>query len=80
MKILVAIRHSPVKYYLMSVNDLPAIDEIVGLLCQREHSRAITTVFSRGYFEREVSAREVPLVKTDAILTEESVHWDLMNK
>lgn len=80
MKILVVIRRSPARRFLVKLHTNRLIKEVSALLAKRQNSKAIATALAKGVFEREVYEGEIYNYKADMILTEESVHWDLMKK
>ena len=77
MKILVVIRRSPAQRFLVELHTDKLVKEVSKLMARRRHSQAIATALSKGRFEKEVFEGELPGVKADVILTEESVCWDL---
>jgi hypothetical protein len=77
MKILVVIRRSPAKRFLVELHTNKLIKEVSTLLAKRRNSQAIATTLAKGRFDREILENEAHAVKADIILTEESVHWDL---
>lgn len=80
MKVLVVIRRSPARRFLIELHTNKLIREVKALISERRNSKAIATALAKGVFEREVHEDEIYSHKADMILTEESVHWDLMKK
>ena len=80
MKILVIIKRSPAQRFLVELHTNKLIKEVATLIGRKRHSQAIATTLAKGRFDREVHENETHKVGADIILTEESVHWDLMNK
>lgn len=78
MKVLVVVRRSPIHRYLVSVRDTALIEELKALISLGKYSKAVVTVLSRGFFEREVRERELAHLSADLILTEQSARWDLV--
>lgn len=79
MKILVVIKRSPAQRFLVELHTNKLVKEVSDLVAKRRNSQAIATALAKGRFEREVAEGEAG-VKADIILTEESVHYDLMGK
>lgn len=77
MKILVVIRRSPAKRFLVELHTNKLVKEVSALLARRRNSQAIATTLAKGRFDREVHEDERQGIKADIILTEEGVHWDL---
>ncbi len=77
MKVLVTIRNSPPRMYLVKCFTEGLIEEIRNLVSRRQHSKAVVTVLTKGSFEREVQDREVAAVKADLILSQNNAMWDL---
>jgi hypothetical protein len=80
MKVLVVIRRSPAQRFLVELNTNKLVKEVSTLLARRKNSQAIVTTLAKGKFDREVPENEAGKVMADIIITEESAHWDLMNK
>ena len=80
MKVLVVIRRSPTKRFLVELHTNKLVKEVSTLLAKRKNSQAIATTLAKGRFDREVHENEARSIKADIILTEESVRWDLMKK
>lgn len=80
MKILVVIKRSPAQRFLVELHTNKLVKEVSDLVAKRRNSQAIVTALAKGRFEREIHENEAHGVKADIILTEESVHWDLMKK
>ena len=78
MKILVVIRRSPARQFLVELHTDKLVREVAALIDKRRHSKAIVTALSKGRFERQVADEELPGVKADIILTEHNVSWDLI--
>lgn len=80
MKVLVVIKRSRAQRFLVDLHTNKLVKEVATLLARRRNSQAIATTLARGRFDREISENETGKIKADIILTEESVHWDLMKK
>jgi len=80
MKVIVVIKRSPTQRFLVELHTNKLVKEVSTLLARRRNSQAIVTVLVKGRFEREISENEACKIKADVILTEESVHWDLIGK
>lgn len=78
MKVLVVIRRSPTRRFLVELHTDKLIKEISKLVARRRHSQAIATALAKGRFEREIFDSNLHDVRADVILTEENVHLDLM--
>jgi len=78
MKVLVVIKRSPSKRFLVELHTNKLVKEVARLVGKRKNSQAIMTALSKGRFEREVTDTDLPKVKADIILTEENACWDLM--
>ena len=78
MKVLIIIRRSPVQRFLVELHTDKLVKEVSTLLARRRNSQAIATALAKGRFSREVHENESQDVKADIIITEESVHWDLV--
>ncbi len=77
MKVLLEVRNSPVQRFLIDLAEQNFINEVKRLIGKGKYSRAMTTVFSKGKFLREVEEAELPWLDADLILTEKSAHYDL---
>lgn len=77
MKILIVIRRSPAKRYLVDVPSTRSVSDVKKLVAKNKHSQAMVLAFTRGRFEKEVAENELPNIKVDAILTENNINWDL---
>jgi len=80
MKILVVIRRSPAQRFLVNLHTNKLVKEVSTLVAKKRNSQAIVTALTKGKFEREIPETESGKVDADIILTEESVHYDLMGK
>ena len=80
MKVLVVIKKSPAQRFLVELHTDKLVKEVATLVGKRRNSQAIVTALSKGKFEQEVSEGELPKIKADLILSEESAHWDLIRK
>jgi len=79
MKVICVIRHSPAQRFLVDLHTSKLVKEVSALVAKHKNSQAIATALAKGRFEREIGENEAK-VKADIILTEESVHYDLMGK
>jgi len=77
MHVLVVIRKSPVRRFLVELHTNRLVREVARLAGKRKNSQAIVTALTKGKFEREVGESDLPGVKADLILTEENARWDL---
>ena len=77
MKILVVIRRSPPRRYLVDVPSSRLASDVKKLVAKNKHSQAMVLAFTRGRFEKEITERDIPNIKVDAILTEHNISWDL---
>jgi len=77
MKVLVVIRRSPARRFLIELHTNKLVKEVSTLLAKRRNSQAIATTLAKGRFDREIHESEAHAVKADVILTEEGVRWDL---
>ncbi len=80
MKVLIVIKRSPAQRFLVELHTNKLVKEVSTLLARRRNSQAIATTLAKGRFDREIPENEDGKIKADIILTEESVHWDLMKK
>lgn len=78
MKVLVVMRRSPARRFLIELKTSRLIKEVKQLLSERHNSKAIATILAKGIFEKEIYEDEIRSNKADMILTEQSVHWDLV--
>jgi hypothetical protein len=74
---LVSMRCGPLKSYVVQLRDPRLIKEVRGMVSQREHSKAIIAVLSRGMVESESDGNSASTGKVDLILSKASAHWDL---
>ena len=77
MRILIVIRRSPAKRYLVDVPSTHLVSDVKKLVSKNKHSQAMVLAFTRGRFEKEITERDIPNIKVDAILTEHNISWDL---
>jgi len=77
MKILLEVRNSPVQRFLIDLTGQNLINEVKRLIGKGKYSKAMTKVFSKGKFLKEVEESELPWLDADLILTEKSAHYDL---
>ena len=77
MWVLVVIRRSPDRRFLVELHTDKLVKEVARLAGRGKNSQAIATALAKGRFEREVSVLDLPNVKADLILTEENASWDL---
>ena len=77
MKILIVIRRSPTKRYLVDIPSTRLVSDVKKLVAKNKHSQAMVLAFTRGRFEKEITERDIPNIKVDAILTEQNISWDL---
>lgn len=77
MKILVIVERSPRHRFLVRLHTPGLVREIKTLVNRKKYTRAIVTALSRGIFEKEVSAEDLPDLDTGLILSEDSANWDI---
>jgi len=77
MKVLVVIKRSPPQRFLVELHTNKLIKEVSSLVAKKRNPQAIAMALTKGRLEREIGENEAK-VKADIILTEESVHYDLM--
>ena len=80
MKVLIVIKRSPAQRFLVELHTNKLVKEVATLIGRKRHSQAIATTLAKGRFDREIPDNESGKIKADIILTEESVHWDLIKK
>ncbi len=78
MKVLVVIKRSPAKRFLVDLHTDKVRKEVAALLAKGQNSQAIAATLAKGRFDRDVREDETHGIKADIILIGESVHWDLM--
>lgn len=79
MKVICVIRRSPAQRFLVDLHTNKLVKEVSALVAKKRNSQAIATALAKGRFEREIGENETK-IHADIILTEESVHYDLMGK
>jgi hypothetical protein len=77
MKVLIVIERSPKQRFLIELHTKALAKEVRDLVNNRKHTKSITTAFSKGRFQKEVEHHELPGLKADLILSENSARWDL---
>lgn len=77
MKVLVVVKAFPPLKYLVHLPTKESISEVRSLINRNQHSKAVTTVFTRGVFEREVADHELSDVGAELILSDCNARWDL---
>jgi hypothetical protein len=81
MRVLVVINDSSRSaLYLIDLADREHIQIIKNLIHDRRHSEAITTVMSKGRFERVVAHEEIHDLDADLILTQTAARWDVTRR
>jgi hypothetical protein len=80
MKILIVIAKSPYYSLLVTLHTEKLRREVKSLVAQRKNSAAMATALLKGRFERQVDRYEIPDVKADVLLSENSVNWDLTSR
>lgn len=80
MKTLVVIRNSPVQRFLVDLPTNKLVKEVSTLVAKRRNSQAIVTALTKGRFDREIPEDEAASIEAEMILTQHSVHYDLMGK
>ena len=78
MKILVKTDNNSEKVTLLKVSNEKIITKIKMLINKRRHKDAIEEVFTKGHVIKEISREYLGLIDADLILTESTVHYDLM--
>lgn len=77
MKILIVIRRSPARRYIVDVPSARLASNVKKLVAKNRHSQAMVLAFTKGRFEKEITENDLPNIKVDAILTEHNISWDL---
>lgn len=77
MKVLVVVKSTPPQKYLVHLPSKESIAEVRNLINNNKHSKAVTTVFIKGVFEREVLDHELHDISADLILSDCNARWDL---
>jgi len=78
MKVLIKIRNSPERLFLVELIEKSLIEEIKKLIWCKKYSKAMVTALSRGKFQRELSHQDIPKLDAKLILTKENARWDLV--
>lgn len=78
MKVLVVIERENTYRLLIKLPTQELVEEILGLVNKRRNSQAMVSALTKGCFEKEVEHHELARLKTDLILSEHAVSWDLM--
>ncbi len=78
MRVLVVIERDDTYRLLVRLTTQKLIEEVLGLVNKKRHSQAMISVLTKGSFEKQVERRELDTLKTDLILSERAVSWDLM--
>ena len=78
MRILIKVRRSPEKRYLVSLLNEELINDINKLIHKGKHRKAIDEALSRGNLKQEISEEEAMRANVRLILTEKNAHYDLM--
>lgn len=77
MKMLIVIRRSPAKRFLVDVDKGPLVRACKKLVSNNMYSDAMVLAFTKGKFNREVFESELTKLEADIILREDGVCWDL---
>lgn len=78
VKVLIKIRNSPERLFLVEVMQKSLIEEIKKMIWCRKYSKAMATTLARGRFHGELSRQDICMLDVDLILTKENARWDLM--
>lgn len=78
MRILIKVRRSPEKIYLVSLLNKKLIDDVHKLIYKGKHRKAIDEALSKGNLIKEVDEQEAMYANVSLILTEKNAHYDLM--
>ena len=78
MRVLIVLKNSPIKRYLVHLYTEALIREVRELVNSRRHGQAMVAALSKGSFQRTVTDDEVHAVEADLILSENSASWDLI--
>jgi len=78
MKVLIRVRRSPEKRYIVSLLNKKLISDVQDYINKGKHLKAIDEALSRGDFKKEVSEEEAMHANVRFILTEKNAHYDLM--
>lgn len=77
MRVLISLKKGPPQRYLVHLITKSLIKEVRELINDQKHSKAVTTIFTKGVFQREIFGDEVHAVKADLILSEDNARWDI---
>ena len=78
MKILIKLRHSPERRYLVRLEDKSVIERVMDLVNKGKRSNAIVAAFLNSEVMREVGADEIADTETDLIITEKNVWYNIV--
>lgn len=77
MKIIVVIKRSPAKRYLIRIQDKENVNVFMRLIGQGRRSDAIVYALSEGVLEQELSHDELGRTGVDLVLSEHGAMWDV---
>jgi len=77
MKIIVVIKKSPAKRYLIHIQNEENVNVFMRFIGQGMRSQAIVFAFAEGVFEKELSRDELEETRADLVLSEYSSSWDI---
>ena len=80
MKIFIITKNGEEKILLVQISNKKNAIKIKALISKRLCKKAIEKAFEKGQIIKEVSREYLGLIDADLILTENTVHYDLMNK
>lgn len=77
MRVLVVIEKEDTYRVLVRLTTQKLIEEVLGLVNKKRHAQAMISVLTKGSFERQIERRDLETLRTDMILSESAVRWDL---
>ena len=77
MKIIIEIRNSPVKRFLVKLIEDEHIKEVKALIGKGKKEEAILKALSNGRFIKDLTERDMRVVSADLILTQDHACTDL---
>ncbi|MBF0252300.1 MAG: hypothetical protein HQL29_00645 [Candidatus Omnitrophica bacterium] len=78
MKVLVRKQNSPVKRFYVDLTEEKIIEEMKSFISKCKYEKAIKVALSKGKVLREITQEEEYYLDAQLILTNSSVHYDLM--
>ena len=77
MKVLVVIKASNPRKFLVTLRKEELIREVKSLVARKKHTRAILAALLKGKLEKEIRGCELKDFEADLILSEKTASWDL---